>query len=314
MRVRSAAAQAPMASRSSAGSAATRERTGSSRSRLARNCSKARVITTKPGGTAMPARVSSPRLPPLPPTSGRSLRPISSNQPMIAPAPTGSDVELFVDRDAVLAAIGFVVVDEPPHVQRFDELAALIVELDRTLQPAEEFHALGMVTHECVNQPRRLVDEIARVRHPVIFEVPRAAFEAHHDDSAAVFVRADDAGLLDPQDVAEGVVAGIEGQVADRRLVAEGHPGALLPRGSDESARQAMSLDDFAIILGHIDDLVRRRRRSRDSGNVYGGHGSPLETVSAAYRRIVTTPRPPSTRMRWPSLIRDVALPVPTTA
>ena len=29
---------------------------------------------------------------------------------------------------------------------------------------------------------------------------------------------------------------------------------------------------------------------------------------------MVTMPRPPSTRMRWPSLMRDVAVPVPTTA
>src|SRR5215471_10512459 len=37
-------------------------------------------------------------------------------------------------------------------------------------------------------------------------------------------------------------------------------------------------------------------------------------TVKLCYCKIVTTPRPPSTRMRWPSLIRCVAVPVPTTA
>src|SRR5256886_15453797 len=37
-------------------------------------------------------------------------------------------------------------------------------------------------------------------------------------------------------------------------------------------------------------------------------------TQEARYERSVTTPRPPSTRMRWPSLIREVAFPVPTTA
>src|SRR5207302_9302591 len=37
-------------------------------------------------------------------------------------------------------------------------------------------------------------------------------------------------------------------------------------------------------------------------------------THEARYERSVTTPRPPSTRMRWPSFIREVAFPVPTTA
>jgi hypothetical protein len=73
---------APIASRSSAAKAATRARTGASRSRASMKRSNAPVRTTKPGGTAMPARASSPRLPPLPPTLGRSSSPMSANQPM----------------------------------------------------------------------------------------------------------------------------------------------------------------------------------------------------------------------------------------
>src|SRR5262245_57798600 len=46
--------------------------------------SNAAVFTTNPGGTAMPARCSSPRLPPLPPTCGRSASPMSANQPMMS--------------------------------------------------------------------------------------------------------------------------------------------------------------------------------------------------------------------------------------
>ena len=45
--------------------------------------SKALVLTTNPGGTAMPARCNSPRLPPLPPTRGLSSRPMSANQLII---------------------------------------------------------------------------------------------------------------------------------------------------------------------------------------------------------------------------------------
>src|ERR1700733_980465 len=48
------------------------------------NRSKAAVLTTKPAGTAIPARLSSPRLPPLPPTCCLSSSPISANQPMTA--------------------------------------------------------------------------------------------------------------------------------------------------------------------------------------------------------------------------------------
>jgi len=83
-RARSSADAPRMASRSPARNAATRERTGAACSSDCKNCSNAAVRITKPGGTAMPARVSSPRLPPLPPTWGRSCSVTSSNQPMIA--------------------------------------------------------------------------------------------------------------------------------------------------------------------------------------------------------------------------------------
>src|SRR5690606_8305603 len=55
-------------------------RTGSRASSASRNCSNAPVVTTKPGGTWMPACVSSPSDPPLPPTVGRSAMPTSENQ------------------------------------------------------------------------------------------------------------------------------------------------------------------------------------------------------------------------------------------
>src|SRR5205085_10241662 len=46
-----------------------------------------------------------------------------------------------------------------------------------------------------------------------------------------------------------------------------------------------------------------------------GGHASSSTRPSlGCSSRIVTIPRPPSTRMRWPSLILVVAEPVPTTA
>src|SRR5882672_4497809 len=82
MRVRSSRDTAPIPSSSSAASPSTRARSGERRSSASMKLSNASVRTTKPGGTGMPARCSSPRLPPLPPTLGRSSRPISRNQLM----------------------------------------------------------------------------------------------------------------------------------------------------------------------------------------------------------------------------------------
>src|SRR5215475_7100103 len=61
-----------------------------------------------------------------------------------------SEVQLFVEWDAVLAAIALVVVHEPPHVDGLGEHAVLVVELDRPLQPTEELHALRMIRHQRV--------------------------------------------------------------------------------------------------------------------------------------------------------------------
>src|SRR6185436_14919510 len=47
----------------------------------------------------------------------------------------GSEIELLVDRDTVLPAERLVVIHEPPHIERLDETALLIVELDGALQP-----------------------------------------------------------------------------------------------------------------------------------------------------------------------------------
>src|SRR4030095_12117795 len=56
-----------------------------------------------------------------------------------------SDIELRVDRDAVLPAIALIVVHEPPDVGGFDEIGVLVIKLDRALHPAEQLDALGML-------------------------------------------------------------------------------------------------------------------------------------------------------------------------
>jgi hypothetical protein len=101
------------------------------------------------------------------------------------------NIELRINRDAVLPAVALIVVHEPPDVGRFDEIGVLVVKLDRALHPAEQLDALGMFGDQGVGFARHLGDERAGRRHPVIFEIAGAAFQAHHDDLAAMLVGAD---------------------------------------------------------------------------------------------------------------------------
>jgi hypothetical protein len=86
-----------------------------------------------------------------------------------------------------------------------------------------------------------------------------------------------------------------------------GNSGAL-----QLSETPALATDLGAVVQPDIGkptyDFIRRHHMPISAGPqrrwIYG--------VSST--SIVTTPRPPSTRILWPSLIREVALPVPTTA
>src|ERR1700716_576420 len=86
----------------------------------------------------------------------------------------GSEIQLLVDRDAVLTAVSLVMIDEPPHIQRLGKIAVLVIELDGPLEPSEEFHALRIIGHQGMREPRGLVDEVPRMGHPVVLEVPDA--------------------------------------------------------------------------------------------------------------------------------------------
>src|SRR5262249_18151862 len=145
-------------------------------------------------------------------------------------------VELLVDRDVVLAAVRFVMIDVPPDIEHLDEVALLVEELDGPLEPAEQLHALRMIADQGVYESGGLVDEVAGAGNPVIFQVTRAAFEADHDDCTAMLVGADDACALDPQDVAEPVAADVEGEVAQRGVRAKRDPWTFLLGWAYESA------------------------------------------------------------------------------
>src|SRR5271166_1756482 len=155
-----------------------------------------------------------------------------------------SEVELFIDRNTVLLAVGLVVMDVPPDIDRLHEVALFVVKLERSLQPTEQFDAAGMIADEGMDQSGRFTDEVARPRNPVIFEIARAAFEANHHDSAPVLVRADNAGRLNPENVGKDVVASIEVQMTDGGIGAEGHPGAFLFGRTDKRSGYAVALDN----------------------------------------------------------------------
>ena len=90
------------------------------------------------------------------------------------------------------AAIRFVVIDEPPDIDRLDERAMLVEEVDGAFHPAEQFHSLRMVRNERVDEPRSLVDEIPGAGDPVLLQVARATLQADHDDRSVMLVGAND--------------------------------------------------------------------------------------------------------------------------
>src|SRR5437763_6725860 len=102
---------------------------------------------------------------PIPPTIlAMCNRP---RDPRAPPQRPGSQIQLFIDRDTVLAAVALVVVHEPPHVGGLDEVAVLVVPLDRPVEPSEELHAVRIVGHQRMGESRGLVDERPGCRHPV---------------------------------------------------------------------------------------------------------------------------------------------------
>src|SRR5262252_2135546 len=89
-----------------------------------------------------------------------------------------SEIQLLVERDPVLAAVGLVVVHEPPDVGGLDEIALVVVPLQRSLEPAEELHAFRIVGNQGVREAGCFVDECSGGCHPVVLEIAHATLEA----------------------------------------------------------------------------------------------------------------------------------------
>src|SRR3984957_1637181 len=166
--------------------------------------------------------------------------------------------------------------DEPPDIDRFDEITVVVIKLQWSLKPTKQLDAVGMVAHEGMDQPRRLVDEVAGSGNPIVFEIPGAALEADHYDGSAMLVCANHTGRLYPQNVAENVMASIEKKMADCGIGAERHPRTLLLRRADKRARYAVLLDHIRIGFRYVHDFVCRRRRSRHFCDARCCHGARL--------------------------------------
>ena len=71
----------------------------------------------------------------------------------------------------MLAAIALVVIDEPPDIDRFDEITVVVVELEWSLEPAKQLDSVGIVAHQGVDQAGSFVDEVAGAGNPIVLDV-----------------------------------------------------------------------------------------------------------------------------------------------
>ena len=149
-----------------------------------------------------------------------------------------SNPELLIDFQAMLAAVAHVMIDEPEHIQSFEQIVLIVVELKRSIQIEERLHAVGIVADQGVNRAGSFLDVAARAGDPVILQITPVAFERACEDWPAMLVAAEDAALLYPQNVGVGVMADIEGNVANEDIFHERHVGRFSLASADVNVRK----------------------------------------------------------------------------
>ena len=135
-------------------------------------------------------------------------------------------VQALVDRDALLLAVGLVMIDEPEHVDRLHHPVLLVQELERAVEPEDRLHAVLGV--QGVRPAGALPDEVARLRHPRVLPVQPAALEHVAGHRPAVAVPSELAAGLHPEHVGRAAAADVEGEVLDEDVRNEGHPRRAL--------------------------------------------------------------------------------------
>src|SRR5918911_494896 len=138
---------------------------------------------------------SSPNSRPAPVTS--ATRPSSLKSTRIAMAEASvAEVQRF---DALLPAKLEVALQLREDVVLVDQVVIVVYVLHRSLEDEERYHVPGIFVYdERVDVTRRLVDERARTRHPIPFQVVPGTLDAVTEDlPPGVAVAVDLAAALD---------------------------------------------------------------------------------------------------------------------
>src|SRR5713101_2057454 len=101
----------------------------------------------------------------------RSVGASSMSGLLRVPLSHNSDEQLFVDLDSVLPAITQIVVDKPEDVQRLQQVAVVIEELDRAIEPEDRLHPVRIVGNQRVDRSGTLLYIAARACHPIVFQI-----------------------------------------------------------------------------------------------------------------------------------------------
>src|ERR1700745_3365807 len=181
------------------------------------------------------------------------------------------DPELFVQLQSMLAAVAYVVIDEPEDVQRLGQRIVIVVEFEGPVQPEKSFHSVRIIRYERVNAAGTFVDVAARARYPVIFQITPAAFESACEYRAAMAMASELPAFFHPEDICERAAADVEGEMANVDILDEWNPRRFVLARADVDIRACI----FANYVG--DARIR-----------VDGHGSVLlnglEAIKAQFR------------------------------
>src|SRR5262249_19710379 len=116
------------------------------------------------------------------------LQPPSSRALVCHRASRVSYPELLVDRQALLAAVGDVVVDEPKDVKGLNQVVAVVDKLQRTVEPEYGLHAIGVIGNQRMYRARTFLYIAAGTGNPIVLQVPPAPFKRASKNPSAMTV------------------------------------------------------------------------------------------------------------------------------
>src|SRR2546428_2073551 len=139
-----------------------------------------------------------------------------------------SDEKLFVDLQAVPAAVAHIVIDKPEDIQGLKQAIVVVEELNRAVEKEYRLHPVWVVRNQSVNCTGTFLHITAGPCHPVIFQVAPASLQRAGKSPPAVAVATQHSSLLDPENIRVGVVSYVEGQMADVHVLLKGYIGRLI--------------------------------------------------------------------------------------